>query len=94
MKVYNHRNEQLATRINTIGAKGPTVKKNVYFINVYFCEATDSLTPPLPGGAKRVERFQRSNGLDTRVLHGPGLGPWAGPGQDSMIFCGPGRVRA
>ena len=38
----------------------------------------------------------------TRVLHGPGLGPragparspWAGPGQDSMIFCGPGRVRA
>ncbi len=36
-----------------------------------------------------------------RVLHGPGLGPragparspWAGPGQDSMIFCGPGRVR-
>ena len=37
-----------------------------------------------------------------RVLHGPGLGPragparspWAGPGQASMIFCGPGRVRA
>ena len=37
-----------------------------------------------------------------RVLHGPGLGPragparspWAGPGQDSMIFCVPGRVRA
>ena len=40
--------------------------------------------------------------MSTRVLHGPGLGPragparspWAGPGQDSMIFCGPGRVRA
>ena len=40
--------------------------------------------------------------VTTRVLHGPGLGPragparspWAGPGQDSMIFCGPGRVRA
>ena len=39
---------------------------------------------------------------DTRVLHGPGLGPragparspWTGPGQASMIFCGPGRVRA
>ena len=38
----------------------------------------------------------------TRVLHGPGLrpragparSPWTGPGQDSMIFCGPGRVRA
>ena len=37
-----------------------------------------------------------------RVLHGPGLGPrarparspWAGPGHASMIFCGPGRVRA
>ena len=36
------------------------------------------------------------------VLHGPGLGPragparspWAGPGQVSIIFCGPGRVRA
>ena len=35
-----------------------------------------------------------------RVLHGPGLGPragparspWAGPGRASMIFCGPGRV--
>ena len=48
----------------------------------------------------------------SRVLHGPGLGPragparspWAGPGQDSMIFwagpgaglklAGPGRARA
>ena len=38
----------------------------------------------------------------TRVLHGPGLGPraglarspWTGPGRASMIFCGPGRVRA
>ena len=30
----------------------------------------------------------------TRVLHGPGLGPRAGPGRASMIFCGPGRVRA
>ena len=36
------------------------------------------------------------------VLHGPGLGPragparspWAGPGQVSIIVCGPGRVRA
>ena len=43
-----------------------------------------------------------SKGVHIRVLHGPGLGPragparspWAGPGQDSMIFCGPGRVRA
>ena len=41
-------------------------------------------------------------GVQVRVLHGPGLGPqagparspWAWPGQDSMIFCGPGRVRA
>ena len=40
--------------------------------------------------------------MPARVLHGPGLGPragparspWAGPGQDSMIFCRPGRVRA
>ena len=38
----------------------------------------------------------------TSVLHGPGLGPragparspWAGPGQVSIIVCGPGRVRA
>ena len=37
-----------------------------------------------------------------RVLHGPGLGPragparspWARPGRALMIFCGPGRVRA
>ena len=36
------------------------------------------------------------------VLHGPGLGPragparspWAGPGQVSIIVCGPGRVQA
>ena len=36
--------------------------------------------------------------LVTRVLHGPALGPragparspWAGPGQASIIFCGPG----
>ena len=36
------------------------------------------------------------------VLYGPGLGPragparspWAGPGQVSIIVCGPGRVRA
>ena len=25
---------------------------------------------------------------------GPARSPWAGPGQASMIFCGPGRVRA
>ena len=41
-----------------------------------------------------------SGAVASRVLHGPGLGPragparspWAGPGQDSMIFCGPGRA--
>ena len=46
-------------------------------------------------------------GVGSRVLHGPGLGPWAGlarspwagpdragPGRASMIFSGPGRVRA
>ena len=46
--------------------------------------------------------FCGESGTETRVLHGPGLGPragparspWAGPGQDSMILCGPGRVRA
>ena len=35
--------------------------------------------------------------VQSRVLHGPGLGPragparspWAGPGRASMIFCGP-----
>ena len=40
--------------------------------------------------------------ISTRVLHGPGLrpwagparSPWAGPGRVSIIFCGPGRVRA
>ena len=40
--------------------------------------------------------------MSTSVLHGPGLGPragparspWAGPGQVSRIVCGPGRVRA
>ena len=39
---------------------------------------------------------------ENRVLHGPGLGPraglarspWTGPGRASMIFCGPGRMRA
>ena len=30
----------------------------------------------------------------TRVLHGPARSPRAGPGQASMIFCWPGRVRA
>ena len=43
----------------------------------------------------------RSN-LCISVLHGPGLGPragparspWAGPGQVSIIVCGPGQVRA
>ena len=32
------------------------------------------------------------DGVSTRVLHGPGLGPRAGPGRASMILCGPGRV--
>ena len=40
--------------------------------------------------------------LWTSVLHGPGIGPragsarspWAGPGQVSIIVCGPGRVQA
>ena len=40
--------------------------------------------------------------VPTSVLHGPGLGPragparspWAGPGRAWIIFCGPGRVRA
>ena len=40
--------------------------------------------------------------LASSVLHGPGLGPragparspWAGPGHVSIIVCGPGRVRA
>ena len=33
------------------------------------------------------------SGLFIRVLNGPGLGPQP-MGWDSMIFCGPGRVRA
>ena len=44
-------------------------------------------------------KHRRCRMVHARVLHGPGLGPrvgparspWAGPGQDSMIFCGPGR---
>ena len=53
--------------------------------------------------ALQILVFYKVNWMDsTRVLHGPGLGPragparspWAGPRQDSMIFCGPGRVRA
>ena len=52
-----------------------------------------------------VPHFQLSStklvvGLHISVLHGPGLGPragparspWAGPGQVSIIVCGPGRV--
>ena len=43
-----------------------------------------------------------SDVIRTSVLHGPGLGPragparspWAGPGRAWIIFCGPGRVRA
>ena len=31
-------------------------------------------------------------GLDPRA--GPARSPWAGPGQVSIIVCGPGRVRA
>ena len=52
-------------------------------------------------GVGRAKTLMR-NGASGGVLHGPGLGPragparspWAGPGQDSKIFCGPGRVRA
>ena len=31
--------------------------------------------------------------IRTRVLHGPARSRRVGPGQASMIFCGPGRLR-
>ena len=45
---------------------------------------------------------EHPRGVHNSVLHGPGLGPqagparspWAGPGQVSIIVCEPGRVRA
>ena len=30
--------------------------------------------------------------LGSMVLHGPGLGPWAGPGFNDILRAGPGRA--